>query len=61
MKMRLPYLKLPTSSYIGSEFFKKCLMALLVASLLIILYVALRFRKIGGFSGRCNRSDYAVP
>lgn len=35
---------------IGSEFFKKCLMALLVASLLIILYVALRFRKIGGFS-----------
>ena len=35
---------------IGMEFFQKCLMALLVACLLIIIYVAFRFRKIGGFS-----------
>lgn len=34
----------------GKEFFGKCLVAMLVASLFMVLYVAFRFRKIGGFS-----------
>lgn len=34
----------------GSEFFGKCLMAVLLAAVFMILYVALRFRKIGGMS-----------
>ncbi len=34
----------------GKEFFGKCLVAMLVASLFMILYVAFRFRKIGGVS-----------
>lgn len=34
----------------GKEFFFKCLIAIAVAGLFMILYVAFRFRKIGGFS-----------
>ncbi len=34
----------------GKEFFLKCLVAVAAASLLIVLYIGLRFRKIGGFS-----------
>ncbi len=34
----------------GKEFFGKCLVAMLIASLFMVLYVAFRFRKIGGFS-----------
>ncbi len=34
----------------GTEFFVKCLVAVAVAFLLIIVYVAIRFRKIGGWS-----------
>ncbi len=34
----------------GKEFFGKCLVAMLVASLFMVLYVAFRFRKIGGVS-----------
>ena len=35
---------------IGREFFIKCLVAVAFASLLMIVYIALRFRKIGGWS-----------
>lgn len=35
---------------IGNEFLVKCLFALLLAIVLMLLYVAWRFRKIGGFS-----------
>lgn len=34
----------------GAEFFAKCLTAIAFASLLMVIYVAFRFRKIGGFS-----------
>ena len=34
----------------GFSFLLKCLVAVGIASLLMVLYVALRFRKIGGFS-----------
>ncbi len=34
----------------GKEFFAKCLVAVVAASLLIIIYVGIRFRKIGGIS-----------
>lgn len=34
----------------GMEFFKKCLLAILVGSLFILLYIGVRFRRIGGFS-----------
>lgn len=34
----------------GKEFFLKCLVAVAAASLLIVLFIGLRFRKIGGFS-----------
>lgn len=35
---------------IGSEFFQKSLVAVALASILILIYVAVRFRKIGGWS-----------
>ncbi len=35
---------------IGREFFVKCLVAVLLAAILIVLYVAIRFRRIGGWS-----------
>ena len=35
---------------IGKEFFAKCLVALLLSSVLMIGYIAFRFRKIGGWS-----------
>ena len=35
---------------VGSQFFVKCLVATGIAVLLLIVYVAFRFRKIGGFS-----------
>lgn len=39
----------------GKEFFLKCIVAVLFAAVLIILYIALRFRKIGGWSaGLCS-------
>lgn len=39
----------------GKEFFLKCLVAVLFAALLIIVYVALRFKKIGGWpAGVCS-------
>lgn len=34
----------------GKEFFAKCMVAIVLASLLIIIYVGIRFRKIGGIS-----------
>ena len=34
----------------GRMFFIKCLVAIALASLFLVIYVALRFRKIGGFS-----------
>ena len=34
----------------GSEFFGKCLMAVILAAVFMIIYVAIRFRKIGGMS-----------
>lgn len=34
----------------GREFFKKSLLAVLVGSIFILLYIGFRFRKIGGFS-----------
>lgn len=34
----------------GGEFFGKCLMAVLLAAIFMIIYVALRFKKIGGMS-----------
>ena len=38
------------SPTVGTLFFTKCLVATLIACLLLIIYVSLRFRKIGGFS-----------
>ena len=35
---------------IGREFFSKCLVAVTFASILLVLYIALRFSKIGGMS-----------
>ena len=35
---------------IGAEFFAKSLFALLIASVLVVIYVGLRFRRIGGTS-----------
>ena len=35
---------------IGNEFLWKCLLAVVVASILMMIYVAFRFRKIGGLS-----------
>ncbi|MGI6260865.1 MAG: protein translocase subunit SecF [Acutalibacteraceae bacterium] len=34
----------------GQEFFWKCMVAVVLASLLMLVYVAFRFRKIGGWS-----------
>lgn len=34
----------------GSKFLFKCLAAVLIASVLMVLYVTIRFKKIGGFS-----------
>lgn len=39
----------------GREFFIKCIVAILFAALLVIIYIAVRFRKIGGWSaGFCS-------
>ncbi|MCM1132415.1 MAG: protein translocase subunit SecF [Ruminococcus flavefaciens] len=39
----------------GREFLFKCLLAMVVAALLIIIYIAIRFSKIGGWSaGICS-------
>ena len=35
---------------VGAIFFFKCLVAVLIAAILVIVYVAIRFRKIGGVS-----------
>lgn len=35
---------------VGTVFFLKCLVAVLIAAVLVIVYVAIRFRKIGGVS-----------
>ncbi len=37
------------SASLGNWFFVKCLVALLIAAAFLVLYVALRFRKIGGW------------
>ncbi len=34
----------------GAEFFAKCIVAVALASLLILLYISFRFKKIGGWS-----------
>ena len=34
----------------GANFFLKCIIAVSMSAIIMILYVALRFRKIGGFS-----------
>lgn len=36
---------------IGGEFLLKCVVAVLAASILILIYIAFRFRKIGGWRG----------
>ncbi len=38
------------SGTIASNFFLKCLVAVLLAGLLVVVYVGIRFRKIGGIS-----------
>lgn len=38
------------SATMGGEFLGKCLVAVAFASLLMVIYVAFRFRRIGGFS-----------
>lgn len=39
----------------GKEFFLKCIVAVIFAAILIIIYIAIRFRKIGGWSaGLCS-------
>ena len=39
----------------GTEFFLKCIVAVIFAAVLIILYIAIRFRKIGGWTaGLCS-------
>ncbi len=38
------------SASIASNFFLKCLVAVLLASILVVIYVGIRFRKIGGVS-----------
>ncbi len=39
----------------GREFLLKCLLAMVVAAVLIIIYIAIRFQKIGGWSaGVCS-------
>lgn len=35
---------------IGGEFFKKCLVALVLAIAILIIYIGIRFKKIGGWS-----------
>ncbi len=40
---------LSVSPSVGAVFFAKCLVAVLIAALLVIIYVAFRFRKIGGW------------
>ena len=37
----------------GSKFFLKCMVAIALAAILMIVYVAFRFRKIGGWSAGC--------
>ncbi len=34
----------------GAEFFAKCIVAVVLASVLILAYISVRFKKIGGFS-----------
>ncbi len=34
---------------VGSVFFAKCLVAVVIAAILVVLYIAFRFRKIGGW------------
>ncbi len=34
----------------GSEFFAKCIVAVLLASVLILVYISIRFKRIGGWS-----------
>ncbi len=39
----------------GREFLLKCLLAMVIAAILIIIYIAIRFKKIGGWSaGICS-------
>ena len=43
------------TSATGKEFLLKCVIAVLFAAIIIILYIAVRFRKIGGWSaGMCS-------
>ncbi len=35
---------------VGKEFFSKCMVAVLFASIMMIIYIAIRFKKIGGWS-----------
>ena len=37
------------SPSVGSVFFAKCLVAVIIAAILVVLYIAFRFRKIGGW------------
>ena len=37
----------------GREFFVKCLVAVIFGSILMVIYIGFRFRKIGGFSAGC--------
>ena len=42
----------------GQEFFWKCMVAVVLASLLMLVYVAFRFRKIGGWSAGLMAVSY---
>ena len=43
------------TSSTGNEFLLKCVIAVIFAAIMIIIYVAIRFRKIGGWSaGACS-------
>lgn len=35
---------------IGREFFEKCLVAVIFSSIILVIYIALRFKRIGGWS-----------
>lgn len=37
----------------GSKFFLKCMVAVALAAILMVVYIAFRFRKIGGWSAGC--------
>ena len=44
----------------GARFFQKCLVCFAITAVFLLVYIALRFRKIGGLAAGitcCNRAD----